>query len=57
MSTLPIIAFMLSGDLISFAERGTAAYWEMKVSQTFSNETVFDISHGPVYRIALSKSS
>ena len=28
MSTLPIIGFMLSVELISFAESGTAVFWK-----------------------------
>ena len=37
MSTLPIIAFMLSVELISFAESGTAALRKMKVRKKLRN--------------------
>lgn len=37
MSTLPIIAFMLSVEFISFAESGTAAFGKMKVRKKLRN--------------------
>ena len=36
---------MLSVELISFAESGTAAFWEMKVRKKLRNEAVVDFSY------------